>query len=208
MLRKYARSAAVVASAALVLGAFVAGPADAKKRKKKKPPVVAGCAAPTFVEPKSPSGSRTEAPKAEVLKVTDAATEETPIVVELTHGAALWDTANQQPIQEDTQWVNVQIDPAAASAGLYIRQEWATPSLSDFDLYLWDGPTGEQAALSGASNIAPTTVPFIGETGGMGWESISGFLAADCSAYSIESRAFLTPGEGVTLKIWLGEPAA
>lgn len=207
MVRRYVRSAAVIASAALVLGAFVAGPADAKKRKKKKPPV-AGCAAPAFVEPKSPSASRTEAPAAEVVKVTDAATEEAPIVIEYDHGPALWDTANQEPIQEDTKWFNIQVDSAAASAGLYLLQEWAVPSPSDMDLYLWDGPTGEQAESSGALNLAPTTVPIVGETGGMGWESISGFLVADCAGYSIESRAFMTPGEAMTLSIWLGEPAA
>jgi len=205
MLRKYVRSAAVVASVALVLGAFVAGPADAKKRKKKKP---AGCAAPVYVEPKSPSTSRTEAPTAEVVKVTDAATEEAPIVIEYEHGPALWNTESQEPIQEDTKWFNIQVDSAAASAGLYLLQEWAVPSPSDMDLYLWDGPTGEQAEVSGALNLAPTEVPIVGETGGMGWESISGFLVGDCAGYSIESRAFMTAGEAMTLSIWLGEPAA
>lgn len=198
------RSLAVLASAALVLGAFVA-PADAKKRKKKKP---AGCAAPVYVEPQSPSASRTDAPAAEVVKITDAATEEEPVVIEYEHGPALWDTANQEPIVEDTKWFNIQVDSAAPSTGLYILQEWAVPSLSDMDLYLWDGPTGAQAEVSGALNLAPVNVPIVGETGGMGWESINGFLTGDCSAYSIESRAFMTPGEAMTLTIWLGEAAA
>ena len=182
---------------------------DAKKHKKKKPPV-ASCPAPVYVEPASPSASRTEAPAAEVVKVTDAATAEAPIVIEYDHGPALWDTANQAPIQEDTKWFNIQVDSAAPSTGLYLLQEWAIPSPSDMDLYLWDGPTGAQAAASGGLNLAPppTTVPFIGETGGMGWESISGFLVGDCAGFSIESRAFMTAGEAMTLTIWLGEPAA
>ena len=207
MSKRSIRSLAVLASAALVLGAFVAGPADAKKRKKKKP---AGCAAPAYVEPQSPSASRTEAPAAEVVKITDAATEEAPVVIEFDHGPALWDTANQAPIVEDTKWFNIQVDSAAPSTGLYLLQEWAIPSLSDMDLYLWDGATGAQAAVSGALNLAPAPVmiPIVGETGGMGYESISGFLVGDCTGFSIESRAFMTPGEAMTLTIWLGEAAA
>jgi hypothetical protein len=206
-MRKVTRSVAVLASVALVFGAFVAGPADAKKKKKKKKPPVAGCAAPVYVEPTSPSASRTDAPAAEVVKVTDAATAEAPIVIEYDHGPALWDTVNQEPIQEDTKWFNIQVDSAAASTGLYLLQEWAIPSASDVDLYLWDGPSGAQAAVSGALNLAPVNVPIVGETGGMGWESISGFLVADCAGFSIESRAFMTAGEAMTLSIWLGEPA-
>ncbi len=196
---KSLRALAVMASAALILGAFVAAPADAKKKKKK------GCASAVIVEPQSPSASRTEAPAAEVVKITDKATAEAPVVIEYDHGPALWDTANQAPLVEDTKWFNIQVDSAAPSTGLYILQEWAAPSLSDMDLYLWDGPTGAQAALSGAANIAPVAVPGLFDTGGMGWESISGFLVGDCAGFSIESRAFMTPGEAMTLTIWLGD---
>ena len=199
---KTVRTLAVLATASLVLGAFVAGPADAKKRKKKP-----SCPVATYTEPASPSVSRPEA-DAEVITVTDAATAEAPIVIEYEHGAALWETATQMPIQEDTKWFNLQIDSAAPATGLYARLDWAVPSVSDIDLYLWDGATGEQAAVSGATNAVPMNAPFVAETGAMGYESISGFAAVDCSNFLVESRAFLTAGEAMTLTLWLGDPAA
>ena len=201
-MRRTIRTIAVLASASLVLGAFVAGPADAKKRKKKP-----SCPVATYAEPASPSVSRPEA-DAKVIKVTDAATAEAPIVIEYEHGPALWETATQAPIQEDTKWFNLQIDSAAPATGLYARLDWAVPSVSDMDLYLWDGVTGEQAAVSGATNAVPVNAPFVAETGAMGYESISGFAVGDCSNFLVESRAFLTAGEAMTLTLWLGDPAA
>ena len=193
------RILAVVASAALILGALVAGPADAKKKKK-------GCPAASFVEPASPSGSRTEVPGGEVTTITDTATADAPVVIEYEHGPALWDTANQEPIVEDTKWFNIQVDSAAPAAALYARQEWPIPSVSDMDLYLWDGPSGAQVAVSGAFNGAPVPVPVVGETGGMGYESISGLVVGDCAGLAVESRAFMTAGEVMTLKVWLEAP--
>lgn len=199
---KLLRNISVVATAALLLGAFVATPADAAKKKKKKPPA---CPAPAFVEPQSPSESRTEVPGLEVSHVvTDAATEEEPVVIEYEHGPAFWDTVNQEPIVEDTKWFNIQVDSAAPATGIYIRQEWPIPSVSDMDLYLWDGPSGTQLEVSGAFNVFPMPTPVF-PTGGMGWESISGALVSDCGGYAIESRAFTTAGESMKLKIWLGE---
>lgn len=200
---KTIRTFAVVASAALLVGAFVVAPAEAKKRKKKPP----SCPAATFAEPASPSTSRPEA-GAKVIKVTDKATEEAPVVIEYEHAVALWETASQTPVQEDTLWFPVQIDSASPTKGLFVRLDWAIPSVSDMDLYLWDGMTGEQAAVSGATNAVPINAPFVAETGAMGYESISGFAVADCSNYLVESRAFMTAGEAMTLTLWLGDPAA
>ena len=200
---KTVRTVAVVASAALLMGAFVVAPAEAGKRKKKPP----SCPTATYAEPASPSASRPEE-GAEVLKVTDKATAEAPIVVEYEHAAALWETLTQAPIQEDTLWFPIQVDSASPTKGLFVRLDWAVPSVSDIDLYLWDGVTGEQAEVSGATNAVPVNAPFVAETGAMGYESISGFAVGDCSNYLIESRAFMTAGEAMTLTLWLGDPAA
>ena len=201
------RTASVVASAALILGAFVAAPADAKKKKKP-----AGCPAFVPVEPASDSGETAEVLEQPVVKVTDAHTAESPLVFEYEHGAALW-TITQDPIQEDTVFFNLQIESKNPAPGLYVFQEWAKQPPSDMDLYLWDGATGEQAASSGSSNVAPTPVPplpVVGDahgqsTGAWGLESISGFPVTSCAGYTAESRAFTTPGEDMTLTVWLGE---
>lgn len=206
------RALCVIATTALIMGAFAAAPADAKK-KKKKPPVPAGCPAFTPIEPNSDSGQTAEVLEQPVVTVTDAHTADTPLVFEYEHGAALW-RVDQVPVQEDTVFFNLQIDSANPDAGLYVFQEWAPLPGSDMDLYIWDGATGEQAANSGSSNAAPMPIPPAGpvdhgqSTGAWGLESVSGFPVIDCSGYTVESRAFTTKGESMTLKVWLGEPAA
>jgi hypothetical protein len=196
--RRFFRTVAVVSAATMLLGVTML-PADAKKKKKKPK----GCPAAVFVEPQSPSESRTEAPKGELVKVTNAHTAEEPLVVEVSHGPALWDTANQTPIVEDTKWVNIQVDSKAPAGTMFIRQEWSNPSPSDLDLYLWDGPSGVQTNVSGAFNQTPVNLPIIAETGAMGYESISDQTVGDCTSYIIESRAFMTAGEEVLIKVWL-----
>lgn len=205
------RALSVIASAALIVGAFVAGPAEAKK-KKKKPPVPAGC--PTFapIEPNSPSGQTAEVLEQPVVAVTDAHTADAPLVVEYEHGPALW-SITQEPIQEDTVFFNIQVDSANPEANLYVFQEWAKAPGSDMDLYVWDGATGEEATHSGSSNVTPVPVAEGAEyhgqgTGAWGLESVSGFPVSDCAGFTVESRAFNTAGEAMTLSVWLGEPAA
>jgi hypothetical protein len=191
------RSLALIATASLVLGAFAAVPADAKKRKKKPK----GCATFAPVEPQgSASGETAEALEAPVVQVTSAATEEAPIVTEYEHGPALWETLTQTPIQEDTQFFNFQV---VGEGGLHLRMEFAEDS--DIDLYLYDG-TGARVASSGAANQAP--VPGVLDSngnGGIGFESIPGFAASNCAGFTVESRAFMSPGTPVTLTAWLGE---
>ena len=65
---RFTRTVAVIGMSALVLGAFAATPADAKKKKKKKPAVCA---------PFSPGEKGTEKP---TLVVTDTATEAAPAI--------------------------------------------------------------------------------------------------------------------------------
>ena len=202
------RRTMVVALCALLIAAMGAAPADAKKKKKKKKPPVPACPVFTPAEPDSESGETAEALEAEIQMVTAAHTEEAPLVIEYEHGPAFWETVTRTAVMEDTMFFNIQVDnPAAPTSGLYIRQEWPSPSLSDMDLYLYDS-SGAEVEASGAFNQTPVPLPLGGfETGAMGYESISGFVAGQCSGYTIESRAFTTLGESMTLKVWLGEIA-
>lgn len=211
MRTRTSRSIAVVMSAALLVGAFAVAPADARKKKKKKKPVVA-CAPAAIAAPKSDSGHAAEAVDAEVVQVTDAATEEAPVEIAYDHGPALWLSGFGVPVQEDTKFFNIQVVTNSGGPGLYVHQTWSSSSPDDMDMYLYDAATGDQVALSGSANlpepIASNLPPQAGQdTGHMGLESISGLLAGDCMTYTVESRAFTSDGEKMVLKVWLGEPA-
>lgn len=195
--RRTFRVVAIVAAAALVVGAFGL-PADAKKRKKKKPkptPTVFACAPGTY----------TEAPDAEVVKITDAATEAAPVVIEFSHGPS-------GPVGQthESLYFNIQLETPNAAPGLYIREEFS--ERHDIDLSLFDS-AGEEVDSSGAFNAAPVNPGpeeadlSSGGRGGEDFESIPGFAGASCGAYTIESSAYATPGTDAVLKIWLGEPA-
>lgn len=191
---RFIRVLVCASTVALLLGAFSVPAAQAAKKCPKFKPVA----------PNSPAEAAAEAPKQTIAKVTDKHTAEAPLVIEYEHGPGLWNTATQEPIEDDTKFFNIQILSKAAAPALNIRQEWGTPSLSDMDLYLYDA-AGEEVAVSGAANVAPVPIP--GQTGAMGYEEILGFAAARCAGYTIESRNFMTEGEAMTLRIWLSAPA-
>ncbi len=200
-MNKWIRSIGVIAAAGLIIGALVGGsaPASAAKKCKKFKPAV----------PASDSPSASEAPKAKVVKITDKFTQSKPYKVEYTHGPAAWlladptDPLNSQlALVEDTKWFNIQVDSKKKFVGLYVRQEWAPTPVSDMDLYIWDSH-GSQAGSSGEFNQAPGQGLGSGD-GGNGYEQVLGMGVSDCSGYTIESRAFTSPGEAMTLKVWLG----
>ena len=196
------RTLAVLASAGMIVGAFAAVPAEAAKKKKPF-----ACAPATPAPPASDHAGASDAPSGEVTTITEAATEEAPVVIEYDHGPALYVFGTSQPIQEDNAYFNLQVVSNKPDQGLYILQEWGTP-VTDIDLYLYDD-SGTQVAYSGAFNAAPEPTPvqdFSGPngTGGEGFESISGYPAVPCVAHTIESVAYMTQGEPVTLKVWLG----
>jgi hypothetical protein len=200
------RTLAVLASVGLLVGAFAAGPAEAAKKKKKKKPF--SCAPAEPVAPQSAHAGADTAPEGEVTRITQAATEEAPVVIEYEHGPAMYVFGTAEPIQEDNAYFNLQVVSKKPGQALYILQEWGT-GFTDLDLYLYDD-TGTQVALSGAFNAAPESSSPIGDlsgpngTGGSGFESISGFPATPCAPYTIESVAYMTQGEPVSLKLWLG----
>jgi len=185
------RGIAVVASAAMVLGAFAATPAEAKQKS-----------CPAFVprEPSSKSEQKAEALEAEVVPVTDKATADKPIVIDYEHGLALW---GEDPIVEDTVFFNFQVQSKEPAPALHVEMTWDTPSESDIDMFLYNSYTF-QVASSTAANAAPSS-PVGSRTGGMGFETIPGFSAFNCAGFTVESRAFMTTGEAVTLTVYLGE---
>ena len=185
-------------SASLVFASVAAVPAEAKKKPRK-------CPAFAPVEPDSGSGETAEALEAPVIKVTDKATADTPIVLEYEHGMALWASWDQEPIIEDTVFFNFQIESSRPAPGLYVFQEWAKEPPSDMDLLLYSA--GQRVAYSGSSNAFPMPTP-IEETGAWGLESIPGYATSTCAGYTVESRAFATTGEAMTLSVWLGEDVA
>ena len=200
------KSTAVVGAAALILGAFVAGPADAKKKKKKKPPVVA-CAPYTPYEP---------AAAAPIAVVTDAATQEAPVTVTLATAEGL---GTSTPETEDSPesfvshaWHNVQIDTAAADTALFVRLEFA--GHQDYDLFLRN-PDGSSDVYSAGG--PPYHSAFGSGTGNGGHaegsptaasENIDGAVVTDCQGFSVDVVSATSAGGDVTLKYWLGAPPA
>lgn len=186
------RTLSVLASTALLLGAFAATPADAaKKKKKKKPPVCA---------PWVPSE---KAADAELIKVTDEATEEAPIEVEVETGPGVGSGRPGGTFGGATSeaFVNVQVDSKAPAAGLYTTIEF-TPTW-DYDLYL-DDSTGTEVAHSAGFLNQSFTEGAAGESG-IGSENLYGLETADCGGYTVDVLGATTPGETVILKLYLGE---
>ena len=182
------RSLAVLASAGLIMGAFVAAPAEAKKKKPK------GCAA--YVPGENGADLET-------TKVTSANTADAPATVELEVGPGLG--IGRDPEGEGAHvshaFANLQVDPTASSDLLNIKVAWTNPA-EDFDLYL-DAADGTELASSGGvlnqtfgSEYAHTD---------FGYESIIGYPVSDCEGFTIDVVGAGTPGGTVTVTYWLGE---
>ena len=187
-------------TAALVASAFVAPAAEAKKKKKKP----AACAAYT------PGEAGAEAP---TLTVTDAATAEAPLVHAFTI-AQDFDEGLQPPTPTET--INVQVDSAAAAAGLYVTFEF--PMRRDYDLYAYY-PSGNEAASSHGFqplieadvedpvfglNPANTSSNHAGESHADS-ENIVGLTTNDCGGYTVQAKNYFGEGGDMELKFWLGE---
>lgn len=197
------RTLSVVASAALIVGAFTAGPADAKK-KKKKPPVPAAC--PAYV----PGELGADQP---VTVVTDAATAEAPVTVELdTHEGVGLTSPNGAAEDEGAPshvFTNVQVDSAAPETGLYIRLEF--PDGLEYDLFARLADGSSYAYVAGSNHTGPLVAEFgLDGTGHGGYsevgaENLEGLTTADCAGYTVDVASAITPGGAVTVKYWLGE---
>ncbi|HEY7874587.1 MAG TPA: hypothetical protein VIG64_05640 [Actinomycetota bacterium] len=194
MSRKLVKTAAIAGAACLVLGAFAAAPASAKKGAcKKMKPAAEGKGQPISV-------------------VTDKATEDAPLAVTVATapGAGLsspdgpgGDTPEGGPSHA---YANVQVDSAAKSAKLFVRAEY-TPGL-DYDLYLKTNYSSTVAYAAGFNVPVPAQgldgTGFGGHTEA-GAEQIDGWISADCAGYLVDLVSAATPGGDVTLKFWLAK---
>jgi len=198
------KAIATVMTGALVLSAFVAGPAEAKKKKKP-----AACAA------YAPGEAGAEAPS---VVLTDAATAEAPVLQKITlapqfdEGLASIAAEDQAP---KPAVFNVQVDSAAPTAGLYVSFEFQTRR--DYDLYV-DWASGNEAASSHGFNPlaeaqAPQPVPFdpsntrtnhAGHTTASS-ENIVGLITPDCGGYTVRALNYFGEGGDFEIKLWLGE---
>ena len=195
MTSKTMRQIAVLASATLLLGAFVAGPADAGKRKKKKPPVPI-CA--TYV----PSGT---AEGAEVNVVTDAHTAEAPLSITLTTepGAGAGRDPEGEGMFVSHVYVPIQVDTASAAGGaLYSHLTWGTV-IEDFDQYL-DAPDGTVVANSAGYGTVDDGSTEDSEHD-FGSEKIISVDSVDCTNYTLDVVTAMAHGGEVTLDLYLGE---
>jgi hypothetical protein len=181
---------------------------DKGKGKKKgcrpaPPPAAAAC--PPYVP-------GTNGAKAELVTVTDAATKDSPVVVEFEAGRGLaLAPVLGVPFPDLTahNYHNIQVDSANPETGLYVRLEF--PQRHDYDLYL-QYPDGTEADHSGDASATPESP--VHSCGGTSCssdathEQISGIATPDCGGWTTDSVAYLTPGGKITMKVWLGEVLA
>jgi hypothetical protein len=196
--RRIFKTTAVVGAAALILGAFVAGPADAKKKKKVKKPAV--CA------PYTPAEQGAGAP---ITVVTDTATAEAPMTAKLTATQGIGTGTGVEEIDAVTMsqvshvYANVQVDSAAAGTALNIRLEM--PETEDYDLVVLN-PDGSEAASAQGFNPEPTV--YNDNTNGghteVGAEVIDALPTNDCQGYTLDIKTASGMGGELTVKYWLG----
>ena len=149
--------------------------------------------------------------------VTDKATSKKPLSVKVSTGPGLGltsTTPDAGPGSGDTgsvthNDVNVQVNTATRSTGLYIRVEFAP--YEDYDLYLRD-KTGSAVAYVGGFNVIPVPGTFLDGTGNgghseMGAEQIDGYPVKNCAGFTVDIVSATTPGGPVTVKYWLGKPS-
>jgi hypothetical protein len=189
------RTIAIVASAALLLGAFVAGPAEAKKKKKKK-------AAPAACAPYAPGEKGAGQP---VTVVTDAATAEAPVTATVATSPGLGFSSeagegNPDEIASSHAYTNVQVDSATPGTGLYVIIEF-TPAF-DYDLHLRDA-AGTSIEYSAGFGPVPSGTEH--SHSNVGSESLEGLPVGDCQGFTVDVVGATTPGEDVTVKYYLGE---
>lgn len=188
---KTIRTFAVVASAALVLGASVAAPAEAKKKKCGR------FAAPDW------------AADAETSVVTDKATADAPIEIALETGPGLGFTNPDYPGDETGEvshsFHNVLVDTNAKSARLFARIDYAPAWDYDLFLRLSAGPAvAYEADFNPATVAGPSGIGTLeGASAGPGYSQIDGYAVPDCYGYTVDTASGIAPGGAVTLLLWL-----
>ena len=191
---RFTRTVAVIGMSALVLGAFAATPADAKKKKKKPVP----CAA--F----QPGENGTDKP---TLVVTDSATESAPAL----QPVSLDPEVTEGAVSHAEDVFNVQVDSKAKEAGLYILFEFQ--ERRDYDLNVWHTDGSYAARSHGFQPILglnETSDAEFGNLAGHAGEStpnsekIVGLRTSDCGGYTVSAENYFGEGGDFEIKVWLG----
>lgn len=148
---------------------------------------------------------------AETTVLTDAATEAKPVELTIpTEPGASTGTIQGQGVDRSSHvFHNIQIDSAAATAGLYARLEFDDGQ--DYDLWL-DNAAGEEVASSAGFNqlmLIPDDPGGGSDTDSGGFsesnsENLVGIATADCGGYTLDISGFMTEGGDKTLKLWVG----
>jgi hypothetical protein len=184
----------------LIAGAALDAGAKKKKKKKKKKPKVKTCA------PYVPGELGAEA---ETIKITDANTAEAPLEATLTLDPGVGQatglpTDAATTAAQSHAYVNVQVDPKAKEAGLFMFLPSPVPD--DNDLYLLHS-TGTEAAhaagFTGAHALLNSN-QYGGHTDADG-EWLDGIRSADCYGYTVHAIGANSRGGEITMKFWLGE---
>jgi hypothetical protein len=206
------RICSIVLALGLVVSGVMAGPATAAK-KKKKPKKPAVC------QPYAPGEMGAEA---ETVVVTGAHTAEAPLTHAFSLGAAfdegIFGIVNEEagtPLPDTPHYnLNVQVDSAAAEAGLYVTWEFQTNR--DYDLWAYnsDGTGaasshGFQPLIATQGQPSPadqsnTASNHAGESTATS-ENIVGVITPDCGGYTLDMTTYFGEGGDFELKIWLGE---
>ena len=186
------RTVAVLASLAMLTGAFIAAPAEAAKKKKKP----AACA--KYAPAERGAGQP-------VTVVTDAATADKPVEVTVATdpGAGFSSEegeGNEDEIASSHAYTNVQIDSAKPGVGLYVQISF-NPAF-DYDLHLRDN-YGTSIEYSAGFGPVPSGTDH--SHSGVGTESLEGLQAADCQGFTVDVVGAGTTGGDVTVSYWLGD---
>ncbi len=182
---------------------------------RQKLPILSLFAVAVLVAAAAPAGARKgckpssgwfEGVEGPLRRVTDAATEENPVVVEFSHGPAVGALIARQ--LADIKYFPIQVLTKKGRPGLHVRIEWGTPSVDEIDLFLQTND-GEYVAADDGTNVPlplkDEDYPKVAGLSGMGYEYIPGYAVTNCAGFVVQSEALRSAGRDVTLKLWLGK---
>lgn len=196
------RTCSIVLALGLVVSGVLAGPATAAKKKKPK-----ACA---------PYQAGEMGAEADTVVVTDAHTAEAPLLHAFTLGPAFDEGIGAAVGHDQTPHhnLNIQVDSAAKSAGLYVTWEFDTNRDYDLWAYFPDGTAaasshGFQPLIATQGQPAPadqsnTASNHAGESTATS-ENIVGVITPDCGGYTLDMATYFGEGGDFELKVWLGE---
>ena len=195
-------SALITGSLMVGLIALPAAEAATKKKKKPKPPVCT-----TYVPGELGTG-------AETFTVTDTHTAEAPLLVPITLAPAFDEGILEIVGAGETPraYFNVQVDSAAASAGLYATFEFQTHRDYDFWAYFADGSAAASAhgfqpmidTQGTPADQSNTASNHAGESTATS-ENLVGVITPDCGGYTLEASNYFGEGGDFEITLWLGE---